>query len=39
MATSDPIGICHDIPINIGGIEGKLHFFIIKYSNADLILE
>ena len=38
LESSGPIGVCHDVPVNIGGVEVKLHFFIVKYSNADLIL-
>ena len=38
LESSGPIGVCHDVSVNIGGVEVKLHFFIVKYSNADLIL-
>jgi hypothetical protein len=32
-----PIGVCHDVPINLGGVEVK-HVFEVEHSNADLIL-
>jgi hypothetical protein len=38
LESSGPIGVCHDVPISIDGVEVKQHFFIVKYSNADLIL-
>jgi len=33
-----PIGVCHDVPINLGGVEVKQHVFVVEHSNADLIL-
>jgi hypothetical protein len=33
-----PIGVCHDVPINLGEVEVKQHVFVVEHSNADLIL-
>ena len=38
LEAAGPIGVCHDVPINLGGIEVKQHIFVVEYSNADLIL-
>ncbi|HEU4342387.1 MAG TPA: retropepsin-like aspartic protease [Candidatus Binatia bacterium] len=38
LESSGPIGVCHDVPVSIGGVEVKQHFFVVKHSNADLIL-
>jgi hypothetical protein len=38
LEAAGPIGVCHDVPINLGGIEVKQHIFVVEYSNAELIL-
>ena len=38
LEASGPIGVCHDVPINLGGVEVKQHIFVVEHSNADLIL-
>jgi hypothetical protein len=38
LESADPIGVCHNVPVDIGGVMVKLHFFVVKHSNADLIL-
>ena len=38
LEAAGSIDVCHDIPINLGGIEVKQHIFVMEYSNADLIL-
>jgi len=33
-----PLGVCHDVPIDIGGVEVKQPVFVIEHCNNDLIL-
>ena len=33
-----PIGVCHDVPVDIGGVEVKQAIFVVKHCNNDLIL-
>jgi hypothetical protein len=33
-----PVGVCHDVPVDIGGVEVKQPIFIVEYCNNDLIL-
>ena len=32
------IGVCHDVPVDIGGIEVRQHIFVVEHTNSDLIL-
>ncbi|TMC20323.1 MAG: retroviral-like aspartic protease [Chloroflexi bacterium] len=32
------IGVCHDVPIDIGGVEIPVHLFVVKHCNSDIIL-
>ena len=32
------LGVCHDVPVDIGGVEIKQHIFVVEHTNADLIL-
>jgi hypothetical protein len=32
------IGVCHDVPVDIGGIEVKQHIFVVEHTGSDLIL-
>ena len=32
------IGVCHDVNVDVGGIEVKQHIFVVEYCNSDLIL-
>jgi hypothetical protein len=38
LESSGPIGICHDVIVNLGGVEVTQHIFVVEWSNADLIL-
>ena len=38
LEASGSIGVCHDVPINLGEIEIKQYIFVVEHSNADLIL-
>ena len=33
-----PLGVCHSVPIDVGGVEVKLPIFIVERSAQDLIL-
>jgi hypothetical protein len=33
-----PVGVCHGVPVDIGGVVTKQNIFVVKYSNQDLIL-
>src|SRR4030095_15826612 len=33
-----PIGVCHEVPVDIGGVEVKQPIFIVEHCNNDLIL-
>lgn len=33
-----PIGVCHEVPVDIGGIEVKQPIFVVQHCNNDLIL-
>ena len=35
---SNPIGVCHDVPINVGGVEVKQQIFVVEHCNSDLLL-
>jgi len=32
------LGVCHNVPVDIGGVEIKQHIFVVEHTNADLIL-
>ena len=32
------VGVCHDVKINIGGVEVGLPVFVVNFSNSDLLL-
>jgi len=34
----EPIGVCHDVPVDIGGVKVRQPIFVTKYCNNDLIL-
>ena len=38
LEAAGPIGVCHDVPISLGGVEVRQHIFVVEYANADLIL-
>ena len=33
-----PIGVCHSVPIDIGGVEVNQPVFVVEYCNHDLLL-
>ena len=33
-----PIGCCHDVSIDVDGVEVKLPLFVVEHCNFDLIL-
>jgi hypothetical protein len=33
-----PIGVCHEVPVDIGGVEVKQPIFVVEHCNNDLIL-
>ena len=33
-----PIGVCHDVSVDIGGVDVKQPIFVVEYCNNDLIL-
>ena len=33
-----PIGCCHDVSIDVGGVEVKLPVFVVEHCNSDIIL-
>jgi len=35
---SGPIGVCHAVPIDIGGVEVKQPVFVVEYATQDLLL-
>lgn len=38
LESCGPIGVCHDVSLDIGGVEVKQPVFVVEHSNADLIL-
>jgi hypothetical protein len=38
LDAAGPVGVCHDVPVNLGGIEVKQNIFLVERSNTDLIL-
>jgi hypothetical protein len=35
---SGPLGVCHSVLVNIGGVEARIPIFVVEYSNQDLLL-
>jgi hypothetical protein len=35
---SPTLGVCHDVPVNIGGVEVLQQLFVVEFTPADLIL-
>jgi len=38
LEEAKPIGCCHDVSIDVGGIEVKGQIFIVQYCDSDIIL-
>jgi hypothetical protein len=38
QAISGPIGVLHNVPVDIGGVVVKQHIFVVEHSNSDLLL-
>ena len=38
LESCGPIGVCHDVSVDIGGVEVKQPIFVVEHSNNDLIL-
>jgi hypothetical protein len=38
MAGSSCMGVCHDVPIDIGGVTVRTHVFVVKHAAQDLLL-
>ena len=32
------LGVCHDVPVNVGGVEERIHIFVVKNSAQKLLL-
>jgi len=35
---SGPVGVCHSVIVNIGGVEARVPIFVVEHSNQDLLL-
>ena len=35
---SNVLGVCHDVPVNVGGVEEKTHIFVVRGSAQKLLL-
>jgi len=38
LKEAEPIECCHDVSVNIGGVEVKLPVFMVKHYSTDIIL-
>jgi len=38
LNSAGPIGVCHDVPVDVGGVKVPQAIFVIEYANNDLLL-
>ena len=38
LESAESIGVCHNVSLDVGGVMVKLSIFVVRHSNADLIL-